>query len=80
MEDEFLEYASKKKDLFWSIFFFFFKSVLTGVVHTCNLSILEGWKARGLPKMQANLSFVCSVFQACEGQQEPDSEIKQTET
>lgn len=22
MEDEFLEYASKKKDLFWSIFFF----------------------------------------------------------
>lgn len=23
MEDEFLEYASKKKDLFWSIFFFF---------------------------------------------------------
>lgn len=27
--------------------------------------------------MQANLSFVCSVFQASEGQQGPDSEIKQ---
>lgn len=27
--------------------------------------------------MQANLSFVCSVFQASKGQQELDSEIKQ---
>lgn len=55
--------------------------MLTGLVlHTCNLSILEGWEARGLPKMQANLSFVCSVLQASKGQQEPDSEIKQTET